>query len=332
MDLIDRYLQAVKFWLPSEQKQDIAAELSEDMRSQVEDKESELGRPLSEAEVEAILKKGGPPMLVAQRFLPQRYLIGPALFPIYWLVLKVSWLYIYGPWLVIVLGLRVLASFGGAHSGATGMLEPFFRSLFIQFALVTAVFASIERYQARTGFLRDWSPRRLPAVRDPNRVPRSSSIGEVAWYLMLLLWWVNVLRIPAIPDVGIAMAPSLSRVYWPILVLMLCQGIIAGVNAFRPQWNRWRAAIRGVVDAASLLTVGYLLGIWLSGGTFVAVASAKLSPVDVAAVQRGITRGWAVGLLIWIAVRYAARTVQDAWRAASKLPIHNRALRILVGE
>ena len=60
MDLIDRYLQAVKFWLPSEQKQDIVAELSEDLHSQVEDKESELGRPLSGAEVEAILKKGGP--------------------------------------------------------------------------------------------------------------------------------------------------------------------------------------------------------------------------------------------------------------------------------
>ncbi len=51
MELIDRYLQAVKFWLPKNQKQDIVAELSEDLRSQVEDREAELGRPLNEAEV-----------------------------------------------------------------------------------------------------------------------------------------------------------------------------------------------------------------------------------------------------------------------------------------
>jgi hypothetical protein len=97
MDLIDRYLRAVKFWLPSEQKQDIIAELSEDLHSQIEDKESELGRPLNDAEVEAILKEGGPSMLVAQQFLPQRYLIGPALFPMYWFVLKLGWLFFFGP-------------------------------------------------------------------------------------------------------------------------------------------------------------------------------------------------------------------------------------------
>jgi hypothetical protein len=149
---------------------------------------------------------------------------------------------------------------------------------------------------------------------------------------MLALWWVNVLRIPAIPGVSMAMAPALSRLYWPILVLILCQGIIAGVNAWRPQWNPRRAAVRGIVDAASLVVVGYLLGIWLSGGTFVAVTSANLSPAQLAVAQRGITQGWSVVLLIWAAASYAARTVQDARRAASKPPVRNWALRLLVGD
>ena len=47
MELIDRYFQAVRFWLPKNQKQDIIAELSEDIRSQVEDREPELGRKLN---------------------------------------------------------------------------------------------------------------------------------------------------------------------------------------------------------------------------------------------------------------------------------------------
>jgi hypothetical protein len=43
MELLDRYLQAVKFWLPAEQQDDIAAELGEDIRSQIEDRKEQLG-------------------------------------------------------------------------------------------------------------------------------------------------------------------------------------------------------------------------------------------------------------------------------------------------
>src|SRR6266851_6223859 len=334
MDLIDRYLKAVKVWLPSEQKQDIVAELSEDIRSQIEDKESELGRQLNDAEVEAILKKGGPPMLVAQRYLPPRYLIGPALFPTYWMVLRLSWLCFYGPWLVIVVGLKIFASFGAAHAGAaaTGMFEPFFRSLFIQFAVVSGAFALIERTHANAEFLKNWNPRKQLKVRDPNRIPRSSSISELAWYVMLLLWWVNVLRLPAISGVSITMAPAVLRLYWPILVLIVCQGIIDCVNAFRPQWNPRRAALRGIVDGLSFLVIGYFLLTWVRGGTLVAVTGAKLSSSEIAAAQKGITYGWSVVLLIWAAVSYAARTFQDARRAASKPPIRNWVLRMLVGD
>jgi 3-deoxy-D-manno-octulosonate 8-phosphate phosphatase KdsC-like HAD superfamily phosphatase len=65
MALVDRYLQAVKFWLPRKQKDDIIAELSEDLRSQIEDQEAELGRKLTDTEVEPILKRCGSPMAVA---------------------------------------------------------------------------------------------------------------------------------------------------------------------------------------------------------------------------------------------------------------------------
>jgi len=40
MELLNRYLQAVGFWLPRKQKQDILAELSEDLRSQIEEQRS----------------------------------------------------------------------------------------------------------------------------------------------------------------------------------------------------------------------------------------------------------------------------------------------------
>lgn len=59
MELIDRYLQAVGFWLPRKQRQDILAELAEDLQSQIEEKEAGLNRKLSEAELESLLKEPG---------------------------------------------------------------------------------------------------------------------------------------------------------------------------------------------------------------------------------------------------------------------------------
>src|SRR3979411_2964011 len=100
MEILDRYLHAVEFWLPKTQKQDIIAELSEDIRSQIEEKESALGRKLNDPELEAMLKQLGRPVVVANRYSPQQYLIGPVLFPIYRFVLKIVGFGYLVPWIL----------------------------------------------------------------------------------------------------------------------------------------------------------------------------------------------------------------------------------------
>ena len=42
-DLLDRYLNAIKFWLPSGQQKDIIAEIAEDLHSQIDERETALG-------------------------------------------------------------------------------------------------------------------------------------------------------------------------------------------------------------------------------------------------------------------------------------------------
>jgi hypothetical protein len=334
MELLDRYLKAVKFWLPKAQKQDILAELSDDLRSQIEEQESELGRPLEKAEIEAILKKAGPPMLVAGRYLPQRYLIGPALFPIYWFALRLGWMCFFLPWLMVGIALQIFAVLSG-HSNPViiHLLDPFLRSILINFVALTVVFGLIERHHRKTGFMKDGILRRLPAVRDPNRISLASSITELSWDVMLLLWWVNVLRIPGMSAIGITASPVIQRFfYWPVAVLLFCQGTIACVNIFRAHWNPRRAAIRGFVDAFGFLVVFSLLAVWISGGTFVAFTSLKLTAAEIAAGQKWITFGWSVMLLIWAAASYAARLFQDARRATGKPAPLNWALRMLTGE
>src|SRR5258708_27250452 len=108
MELLDRYLQAIEFWLPKRQRQDIIAELSEDLRSQIEEEETELGRKLEDAEVEAILKRCGSPLAVASRYRPQQYLIGPTLFPIYRFVLAALLIWWVGSLVLILLALLLV--------------------------------------------------------------------------------------------------------------------------------------------------------------------------------------------------------------------------------
>src|SRR5215472_6382042 len=95
MELLDRYLKAVAKALPGAQREDILRELSEDIRSEMEEKESELGHPLTEAEQEAVLRQRGNPLLLAARYRQDqrtvafgRQLIGPVLFPFYIRVLS----------------------------------------------------------------------------------------------------------------------------------------------------------------------------------------------------------------------------------------------------
>ena len=47
MELLERYLQAVRFFLPKHQQDDIVRELSENLVSEMEDREEACGRPLT---------------------------------------------------------------------------------------------------------------------------------------------------------------------------------------------------------------------------------------------------------------------------------------------
>jgi hypothetical protein len=90
VEALDRYLEAVRAWLPREQRADIVAELAEDLRSEIDERQGALGRPLSEDEVLALLKRRGHPMSVAEGYLPSQHLIGPAMLPAYWRTVKIA--------------------------------------------------------------------------------------------------------------------------------------------------------------------------------------------------------------------------------------------------
>ena len=89
MILLDRYLRTLRLFLPKAQRDDIIRELSEEIETDMAEQERELGRALNIDEEAAIIGKYGHPLLAAARYQRQRYLIGPLVFPYYWLLLRV---------------------------------------------------------------------------------------------------------------------------------------------------------------------------------------------------------------------------------------------------
>jgi hypothetical protein len=265
MQLIERYLQAVKFWLPNEHKQDIVAELSEDLYSQIEEKEAEVGRKLNDNEVEAILKQRGRPVLVANRFLRQEYLIGPVMFPIYIFVLKIVALCYLLPWALVWVGIMTYSpTYRAEHNGWLGGMGTAWASLwsitFIAIGLVTVVFAVLEQVQHRSHFLENWNPRKLPPVRNTNRIKRSSSIGEIVGNVALI-GWVSYLSSPLLvnrPEIQVLLSPVWRYFFWAYLCVALANTALSIANFRHPYWTVKRASIRLFSDC-----IGSTLFCWL---------------------------------------------------------------------
>jgi hypothetical protein len=290
MDLLDRYLQAVKFWLPKNQKQDIIAELSEDIRSQIEDRETGLRRKLNQSEIAAILKQRGRPVLVANRFLPQEHLIGPVLFPIYLFVLKIVAAFYMVPWILVWIGLAISRA---SHSGQSLIVAvgsfwtSFWPMAFFMIGGVTTVFAILERVQAKSRFMEKWDPLKLPPVRDPNRIPRSASVIEVVANLVFCIWWVGGLWYQPFlhfSGVSITLAPVWRYFFWGFLALAAANTIASGMNLFRPYWTWLRASIRLGTDG-----MGSALFCWLlKADILVAISVRNVDPAKTAQITNAI--------------------------------------------
>ncbi len=265
-ELIDRYLQAVRFWLPGTRRQDdLITELGEDLRSQFEDKETELGRPLDKAETAAILKRCGSPMMVASRLGPQRHLIGPALFPIYAFVMKMVLLWIQVPIFVFIIGPVNLAYSGGDWGSAVlNTFGTLWSALFIAAAIITLVFAIIERTSAHLGAECKWDPLKLPPVRKQGQKPSLfKAVCELGFGWFGLIWLLLLPKYPFLilgPAAAFLKAgPILHTFYLPFVLLGVVGLVRSGITLARPQWTWFPLLGQLVQSALMLILLNYMI-------------------------------------------------------------------------
>ena len=262
MELLDRYLNFIRMLLPRGKQQDIITELSADLQAQIADKEAELGRPLEEAELEAILKQCGHPLLVAARYQAQQQLIGQPFYPLYAFGLKlVQWVLF--P-LLLVVGV-VIAVFRSHPFFAMGQaVGDAITGAIYAVGVLTIAAVVLERLQTRLTFLDDWKPGdlpKLPAIPDERLIPRADSFGAFLGCAGFLAWWTGLLHIPqtsklvflnAIPD----------SFFWPVLALFVAETAVHGVNLLLPWWTRKRAVVRVSMDVYAIVLAVLLLRVW----------------------------------------------------------------------
>ena len=309
MQVLDRYLAAIARHLPKAEAADIIAELRENLLSEIEEKEAELGRPLGAKELDALLTAFGHPLALAARYGKARYLIGPEIYPFWTATLRVVFGILAA---IVVVGLIVAAASGELQSRqvADGLAQvvPKFLSAF---AIVTLVFAVMER--SWNGRMRlKWSPRQLPPPRSSGRKPLGI-VSEMVAGAVALLWWTGFVQfsalIPIPPFVHIHLAHVWAELYWIIAAYWSAEIAINGLELARPRWVRLNAAlstakwIAGCAILADLLQAGH----WID-------VNATVSPHALASMRHGFDKGMQLGILASLVVM-AFKAVADGWRA-----------------
>jgi hypothetical protein len=265
LELLDRYLHAIKPLLPRKTQEDILRELSDDILTQIEEKEITLGRPLTEAEQEEVIKRHGHPIVVAGRYGRAQYLIGPTVFPFYWLVLRIAAI-----GALIVRWIIAMVIISSSHDPAGTIVSAILAVpgvLVPVFAWVTAAFAvgeyclSFFHINLKGG---GWSPRSLPPVHGRRfDTSRASSFAEVLFGSAFVLWWQSVPAAPYLalgPAAGfLALAPVWNTLHWPILLLAVAGIVQSAVNLVRPQLTPARITIRILIHLFALALLCILL-------------------------------------------------------------------------
>jgi hypothetical protein len=266
MELLDRYLDAVKLWLPRAQADDIAAELAADIRAEIEAKEESSARPATRDEVEAILTRWGHPMLVASRYQRQESFIGAPFYPMYRFALKLLFFVYCLPWFAVWLALTTLQPSWLASASGVASLGPLITNALWLFALVTAAFALVERAYRRNRTLETWRARQLldaESGRDWRDISRLSSAIELAVGAAVLSWWSGLAASPSIYDIdGIARVrwtPLEQGFYRAILTLMVADVVMSAANLWHARWTFRRLVLQIGLDAIGVLVVLLML-------------------------------------------------------------------------
>lgn len=312
MDLIERYLAAVRQNLPADKADDIIAELHDDLATRKEMREERKGRPLARDELTALLHEFGHPLVIASRYRDHQYLIGPDIFPFYLFAMRV--VLMIGAISLVAIGL-ISAVLGDRNIvqmlvGITGDLWGFF---FVSAAIVTLGFALFERYAGPVDQLIRWTPEQLPAPL-ARRKGQWEAAFEVGLSIAFLLWWTGAVPFPTIAmtsAVRVEPAAIWDQYYLPILMLACAQLAVNLVEWLLPRLWRLGALLS---IAVSVATIAVAIGLY-EAGVWVTVVATGAESQGLAGLTESMNLAIRITLIVMMVIM-AALALGELWKLA----------------
>jgi hypothetical protein len=258
MSLFDRYVHEVGRHLPRKNRADIQAEL----RSLLDDslEAAGAGEP-SEEEAIAVLEAFGPPRKVAASYYPEgQYLIGPALFPLFRLVVGIAVVAVLGSQL---LGIGVAILLAGAKFNPLEVTASLINSIPAVVGGVVIVFAILQWFEVKPETEeKSWNPRDLPQISETQEVSR----GELIFGIVGGVFLLGVLTL--IPNqIGFISTPGGEFFSNPVIVAYL-PWIVAGLLLsltldiyllWQGRWHRITRVLKIVLNLYSIVVLAVLV-------------------------------------------------------------------------
>ena len=261
MELIERYLQAVKFALPQAQQDDIIKELRDSILSQIEDKEAVLGHTLSEDEQADLLKKLGKPTHLAGGYRKQQCLIGASIFPVYWKILKAS---LGLAFLVLAAASIATAAAGKGFMESLGVLFRYPSVALVTFAWMTLFFSALEFFGARIRVRDTWDPRKLPPlVKQDAGKSRFELMTQLLMQTLFGIWWLAGLHHQFLlfgpGAVFFRLGPVWNAIYPLFVAIVLADVGLTASMLVLPPWSPGKPVARVVKSALGLVAFYFLM-------------------------------------------------------------------------
>lgn len=282
MNLIDRYVYHVGKQLPEKSREDLKREIRSLVEDSLEDRSRASGRPIDEAMAVEVLKEFGRPEKMAASYVPERYLISPRMFPIFWLVVRIVMTVLFAIMLVkLFIGVAqvdanfvqlIIQTVMGFASGAISALG----NIVIVFAIIQYFAPEVNKELDEED---SWDPLKMEKIEDDQELNRFEQVFEITFSvigLALFNFFPELLGISFLQNGEWVSLTALSASffnYLPWINLIWGAEILLGLVLLIQ--GRWQIATRGVSLVIKIMSIA-LAGLMLAGPSLVGLSAQDL--------------------------------------------------------
>jgi len=253
MELIERYLQEIGRRLPHKQRADILSELRSSLMDTLE---ARFGSDPNDDAVISVIKEMGSPKKVAESYHPEgQYLIGPALYPTFKLVLGVVFT------VIISLQLVTVTISLGLTPGSVSLLDEFWNiisALPTAVGIVVLIFILLERSEESLRLNSEtktevFDPRKLPKLeRDDVAISQGEQVFGIIVGVSILAILARFVVEGGFTGIGVFANPVIDQ-YFPWIGLSMVLSIVIDIILL---WRgRWQVSTRLAKIGANMISL-----------------------------------------------------------------------------